>query len=146
MKPEDHGRAFCLSLKECRAFSSALFLVMPQARGQQDLAHVGVPVGLRGKPCCAPRSVSGCCVLVGTLVILTFQTRKLRNREVNKLAQGHTLTAGNSLIQSDTGFTSKSVSFLCSLMWLLGLIFIWTYLENLTEQQNFLLCCYNMLL
>lgn len=62
-----------------------------------------VHVGLRGRffalrACCAPGSVSGLRVLVGAIAILILQTRKLRNREGNKLSPGCTASRWRSQI------------------------------------------------
>lgn len=72
-----------------------------------------VPVGPRGgffalRVHHAPGSVPGLCVLVGVIAILTLQTRTLRNRDVNKLAQGHTANRQRSWTQTQTGRTAKS--------------------------------------
>lgn len=47
-------------------------------------------------------------MLLGAIGILTLQTRKLRNREVNTLAQGHIAIRWRSQIQSHTGYTSQT--------------------------------------
>lgn len=57
---------------------------------------------------CMPGSLPGPCMLLGAIGILTLQTRKLRNREVNTLAQGHIAIRWRSQIQSHTGYTSQT--------------------------------------
>lgn len=49
---------------------------------------------------CAPGSVLGLCLLVGTIAMLALQTRKMKNREATKRTQGCTASSGRNRIRS----------------------------------------------